>query len=68
MEEQSLAPSTVNQVFNALRFLYVELYKMLFAIGNLPRPKKEKRLPVVLSQEEVVKIFEIITNLKHRTL
>ena len=66
--EKNLAAATVNQVFNALRFLYVELYKMPFTIGNIPRPKKEKQLPVVLSQEEVVKILDAVENLKHKTL
>ena len=66
--EKNLAAATVNQVFNALRFVYVELYKMPFTIGNIPRPKKEKQLPVVLSQEEVVKILDAVENLKHKTL
>ena len=66
--EKKLAASTINQVFNALRFLYVELYKMPFTIGNIPRPKNEKKLPNVLSQEEVLKIFSHVDNLKHKTL
>ncbi len=68
IEKEKLATSTVNQVFNALRFLYVELYKMSFIIGNIPRPQKEKKLPNVLSQEEVLKIFSCVDNLKHKTL
>jgi integrase/recombinase XerD len=64
----AFAVSTVNQVFNALRFLYVELYKMPFAIGNIPRPRKEKKLPTVLSQAEVLKILSTVDNLKHKTL
>ncbi len=68
IEEKKFTASTVNQVFNALRFLYIELYKMPFTIGNLPRPKKEKQLPVVLSQEEVVKILDTVDNVKHKTL
>lgn len=68
IEAKKLAPATVNQIFNALRFLYVELYKMPFVIGSIPRPRTEKHLPVVLSQEEVLKIFDAINNLKHRVL
>ncbi|MFA4839248.1 MAG: tyrosine-type recombinase/integrase [Candidatus Neomarinimicrobiota bacterium] len=41
---------------------------MPFVIGGLPRPKKEKQLPVVLSQEEVVNIIDSVDNLKHKTL
>ncbi|MGB9774923.1 MAG: site-specific tyrosine recombinase/integron integrase [Bacteroidota bacterium] len=66
--EKNLAPATVNQVFNALRFLYAELYKMPFRIGGIPRPKKARRLPIVLSQQEVLKILGALDNLKHRTI
>lgn len=66
--EKKLAASTVNQVFNALRFLYVELYDKPFVIGRLPRPQKEKKLPDVLNEEEVLRIFGVVTNLKHRTM
>lgn len=68
IETKSLAAATVNQVFNALRFLYVELYKQPFVIGSLPRPKKERKLPVVLSQEEVISILNSVENLKHKTM
>ena len=68
LQEKKLSAATVNQVFNALRFLYVELYKMPFAIGNIPRPRKERKLPVVISQEEMKPIFEAIDNMKHRII
>jgi integrase/recombinase XerD len=68
IDKKNLSPATVNQIFNALRFLYVELYKKSFAIGTLPRPKKERKLPVVLSQQEVLSILDCTENLKHRTL
>lgn len=68
IQEQQLSPATVNQVFNALRFLYVELYKRPFVIGSIPRPRNEKHLPIVLSQEEVLKVFDAVNNLKHKVL
>ena len=68
IEEKKLAAGTINQVFNALRFLYVELYKMPYIIGKLPRPMKEKKLPDVLNEEEVVRIFGAVHNLKHQTM
>jgi site-specific recombinase XerD len=68
IETKKLSPATVNQVYNALRFLYVELYKKPFVIGSLPRPQKENKLPSVLSQEEVLKILSNVDNLKHKTM
>ncbi|MBI5729867.1 MAG: tyrosine-type recombinase/integrase [Ignavibacteriales bacterium] len=67
-DSKHLSSSTINQHFNALRFLYVDLYKSPFRIGTIPRPKKEKKLPDVLNEEEVVRIFNAVSNLKHRTM
>ena len=68
IEEKKWQASTINQVFNALRFLYVELYKTKFVIESIPRPKREKKLPDVLSQNEILKIFSRVENLKHKTI
>jgi site-specific recombinase XerD len=68
IEDEKMAASTINQVLNALRFLYVELYKKPFVVGPIPRPKKPKRLLVVLSLEEVRRIFRVVRNPKHRCL
>jgi site-specific recombinase XerD len=68
LEVEELSSSTVNQIFNALRFLYIELYKQPFRIGSIPRPKNEKKLPTVLDKEEVRKILDSIDNLKHKTI
>jgi site-specific recombinase XerD len=68
LEKRKLANGTVNQVFNALRFLFVEVYKKPYVIGSLPRPKKEKQLPSILSEEEVSRLLSSIDNLKHKTM
>jgi integrase/recombinase XerD len=58
MDEWRYAASSINQVINALRFLYVELYRLPVDLGEIPRPKREKRLPVVLSEEEVLRLLD----------
>jgi len=68
IQDNNLAVSSVNQVVNALRFLYVELYKMSFKIQDVPRPKKERKLPDIITQDEVIRILDTVTNLKHRTI
>jgi site-specific recombinase XerD len=68
LQEEKIAASTVNQVINALRFLYVELYKQPMVLGDIPRPQKESKLPVVLSVNEVLSILNAVDNLKHRTI
>ena len=34
----------------------------------MPRPKRERRLPVVLSRQEVQRLFAVVKNLKHKAL
>jgi integrase/recombinase XerD len=68
IDNQQLAASTVNQVFNALRFLYVELYKRPFVMGSLPRPRKPMKLPVTLGQQEVLRILNAVGNAKHKMI
>lgn len=34
----------------------------------VPRPKREQRLPVVLSREEVQRLFAVVQNIKHKAL
>jgi site-specific recombinase XerD len=52
----------------ALRFLYVRVLKRRDMKEDLPYPKRPKRLPVVLSQEEVGRLINSARNLFHRTM
>jgi integron integrase len=56
--DQNVAASTQNQALSALLFLYKEVLKQEIGwIDQVQRAKKPARLPVVLSQHEVTKIF-----------
>lgn len=37
-------------------------------VGSLPRPRKEKKLPIVLSREDVIRIFDSVNNIKHKAI
>ena len=67
-EDEEYEASTINQMINALRYLYVELYKRPMVLGNIPRPKKARKLPNIMSQHEIVRLFGAMENLKHRAL
>lgn len=58
----------VNQCISALKFLYGKVLQRPSPMVNLPRPKKERKLPEVLSRAEVLRIFKAVSNLKHRVL
>jgi len=52
----------------ALRFFYNTTLGCKEMIEEIPNPRFEKRLPVVLSQTEVAALLQAVKNLKHRTL
>ncbi|MCW5896363.1 MAG: tyrosine-type recombinase/integrase [Bacteroidetes bacterium] len=37
-------------------------------LGDLPRPKKERKLPEILNENEVLRILDAVDNLKHKTI
>jgi integrase/recombinase XerD len=53
---------------NALRHLYCDTLGRPEWLADIPRPKGERKLPVVLSRDEVQRLFATVTNLKQRAL
>jgi integrase/recombinase XerD len=68
MKEKGASWSMLNQTVCALRFLYRITLGKEWAIQHIPAPKKEIKLPVVLSQDQVSRFFESLPNLKHRAI
>lgn len=64
--EKKLASTSVNLFNSALRFLYQKTLKREWNPENLPRLKKPKKLPNVLTKEEVQLLFDVTDNLKHK--
>jgi integrase/recombinase XerD len=67
-QAKRLAPATVSQYVSALRFLFVKTLRRHFLAEYIPFPKSHKRLPTVLSPQEVAQLIESARNLYHRTL
>lgn len=69
MREKKLALGTVALRMGALRFLYKKtLRRRDIDIDDLPLVKAPKKLPVVLSPEEVARLIEGAPNLCYRTI
>jgi len=68
LRERKLSSSTLNVALSALRFFYKVTLGRQWAVEQLGYPRQPKRLPVVLSQPEVYRVFSAVRNLKHRTL
>jgi site-specific recombinase XerD len=67
-QSKKLAPATVSQYVSALRFLFIKTLHRHFLAEYIPFPKAHKRLPTVLSPEEVTRLIDSARNLYHRTL
>ncbi|MGQ9629148.1 MAG: tyrosine-type recombinase/integrase [bacterium] len=67
-QEQSLSASYRNQALSAIKFLYEEVLKERHTLRGVPRAREPRRLPVVLSQGEVIRLFAAVENLKHRAI
>ncbi len=57
-----------NQVVNAIKLFYRKIQNKKLDPEIIERPRAEKRLPNVLSKEEVKAILGALDNLKHRTM
>lgn len=68
INERKVSVSTLNQVVASLRFLYHVTLRKTWPIDLIPYARGEKRLPVVLSPEEVSQFFEGIESIKYRAV
>ena len=66
--EKQCSRSYQNQSINAIKFYLEHVLGWDRQVYALERPKKNKTLPLVLSTQEVQRIFACTPNLKHRTL
>jgi len=66
--ERGLSASTGNTMVNAIQFYYQQVLKDKNFVIILPRPKKEKKLPAVLTEDECLSIFRAIENPKHKLM
>jgi site-specific recombinase XerD len=66
--KQKASSSAMAQAYSALKFFYSNCLERPWELKKIPRPKAEKKLPVVLSPAEVKGIFNQITNKKHKTI
>jgi integrase/recombinase XerD len=67
-KERKLAIGTVGLHVAALRFFYVRVLKRRALKEELPTPKRHRRLPTILSPDEVRRLIAGAKNLYHRTM
>jgi integrase/recombinase XerD len=68
IDEKHYSWSHFNNAVCAIRFLYRVTLQKDWMIKHLPYGKRPKRLPVVLSRDEVLRLFEAIPQLHYRIM
>ncbi len=68
IRNKKIAESTQNQIINAVKAYWEKVLKRDKSFIEIPRPKKPKKLPNVLSMEEVVRLIDCVDNLKHKLI
>ena len=66
--EKEITPQHVNTNNAAIRFLYNNIYGKNWTNRDLPRAKRQNKLPVVLSKQEVSIFLNATHNIKYRTI
>lgn len=67
MTDKRLKPASVSLVLSALKFYYSQVLQKE-VLSSLKAPKSEKKLPVVLTKDEVKRLIDSVSNTKHKLL
>lgn len=66
--DEGSSNSYINQAINSIKFYFEVVMGMPHAYYDVERPRKEKKLPVVLSKEEVQMMLSLTKNIKHKCI
>jgi site-specific recombinase XerD len=66
--ERKVSVSYQNQAINAIKFYYERILGGQRKVYYIDRPRREKTLPTVLSEEEVAGIISSVDNIKHKAI
>lgn len=68
IEKENCSRTYLDQAVSAIKFFCSRVLELPQIIISIPRPKKELKLPKVLSREEVLSLFECVENIKHKAV
>jgi len=68
IHKRKLTAGSVTVCLAALRFFYCKTLRRAWSIADTPYPKKDHRLPQILSQQEVERLINAASTAFHRTL
>jgi integrase/recombinase XerD len=68
LRQRKLAPRTVKLHVCAIRFFFNKTLRRRYQLEDTPYPKAPRRLPQILSREEVTRLIAAAHSLTHRTM
>ena len=68
INERNISPSQQNQRINSIKFYYEKVLGRTKELFHVERPRKDRKLPTILSKEEVYRLLNQTKNLKHRSI
>ena len=63
-----ISPETYNHYHSGIRFFYKKVLKMNWDDDDIPRMKRDRKLPAVLTKAEISAILDATPNLKHKAM
>ena len=68
IQERKLAPSSCNVAVNGLRFFFLKTLKHSASSFDIPTARRPRKLPELLSREEITRLFEVTRQPKARAV
>jgi len=66
--KEGLTENTLHSRINALKYYYEQVLGRDKFFVDIPRPKKAQQLPNVLGENEITRLFNGVTNKKHKAI
>jgi integrase/recombinase XerD len=68
LQERKLGVRTVRLHTSALRFFFCKTLKRAYPVDEVPYPRAPRRLPIILTREEAIRLIDSASNLFHRAM
>jgi len=66
--ERKVSHSYQNQSINAIKFYYERVLGGKRKMYMVERPRRERKLPLVLNEEEISRVIKLVKNIKHKAI
>ena len=68
IKHQKISENTAHSRLNALKFYFEQVLRKEKFFLEIPRPKKPQQLPKLLNEIEIKRLFNALTNKKHKAM